>query len=120
MSKQSLSYTLRMPSDLRRLLEVEAKRTGESVAALVVRGCWMVLEPVTNVTPQADTVTTVTPSIDALRAICAGAVQPLSPEPTANPCPHREYDDQTGDTFTCCLTLGHKGKCQSGHRLATD
>ena len=44
MSRPSTSYTLRIPKDLRRLLEAEAARTECTLAATVVNMCWMGLE----------------------------------------------------------------------------
>ena len=44
MSSPSTSYTLRIPKDLRRLLEAEAARTECTLAATVVNMCWMGLE----------------------------------------------------------------------------
>lgn len=43
------------------------------------------------------------PSMDALRAICAGDL-PAAPEPTTTqPCTYTEYDYESGETYRCGL-----------------
>lgn len=44
MATDSLSYTLRIPNDLRRLLDSSAKSGGVSMASLMIEACWKHLE----------------------------------------------------------------------------
>ena len=57
-----------------------------------------------------DRVNTMSP-IESL--ISSGLIRPSSEVPM---CPHTEYDTDTGETYGCCLTEGHKGKCKRGER----
>lgn len=89
MSYMRVSYTLRIPDDLKRLMEARAKTHDQSLASFVVGACWAQLErgnPMPD-TPTVETFSSVRsasgwpaepskPSMDALRAICTGEVAP--------------------------------------------
>lgn len=44
MSQTTMSYTLRMPSNLKAFMDAEACKTGVSTANLVIQACWQFLE----------------------------------------------------------------------------
>lgn len=44
MSYMSVSYTLRLPNDLKRLLDQERMKTGQSMASIVVSACWLYVD----------------------------------------------------------------------------
>lgn len=127
----SVSYTLRMPDDLKRLVEMEAKNRGVTIASFVVNACWKDLDrsvagaPPPAAAPVADLIPPTKPDIAALRAICAGKprLQPppapperASDEPVAL-CEHKEWAED-GEQYRCRLVSGHKGKCQPGQRVS--
>lgn len=107
----SVSYTLRLPDNLKRLLDIAAQSGGLSTAQLVVNACWSYLElkPDTAATVSKPVSPAPAParqavSMDALRAICAGSVAHVETETApARMCPYTEYDGQTGETYTCSL-----------------
>ena len=57
---------------------------------------------------------------EALRAICAGNIAPVSVVDLVDsaPCPHVEWLEQEGESYACRLSAGHKGKCARGERVA--
>lgn len=134
-----MSYTLRLPVDLKRLIDAAAVSGGVSTASLVTAACWKYLErgnPMSD-TPTVETFSSVRsasgwpaepskPSMDALRAICDGNGDPNSPPyslsslPPANQplplCPHKEWAED-GEQYRCALAAGHKGKCKPGERV---
>jgi hypothetical protein len=69
--------------------------------------------PVAPVAHKTSTAPRMSPSMDALRAICAGgvAVQETVAEPVEM-CRHTEYNQQTGETYGCSRMAGHKGPCR--------
>ena len=128
MAIESVSYTLRVPVDLRRLIEQSAKSGGVSTASLVVAALWLYLdrkpEPVAS-TPVAlvgEVLPTIKPDLAALRAICAGNIAPVAMHVEAvsqlPPCPHVEWLEQEGESYACRLSAGHRGKCARGERIA--
>ena len=128
MAIESVSYTLRVPVDLRRLIEQSAKSGGVSTASLVVAALWLYLdrkpEPVALVSAPVGEVLPppVKPDLAALRAICAGNIAPVAVHVEAvsqlPPCPHVEWLEQEGESYACRLSAGHKGKCARGERIA--
>ena len=135
MRTPTVSYTLRLPVDLKRLIDTAAASGGVSTAALVTAACWKYLERVTPVSdaPIVETFSSVRSpsgwpaepsksSMDALRAICAGGF----PLPTSSAfledteplplCPHKEWAED-GEQYRCALAAGHKGKCKPGERV---
>lgn len=118
----SVSYTLRMPDDLKRLCDSAAKSGGVSTAQLIVDACWKYLEREGDSTPPNGirdkpiaTLADTKPDMDALRAICAG--QPISVEmPVLSQCRHKELCED-GEWYGCRLSIGHKGKCVRGERI---
>ena len=127
MAIESVSYTLRVPVDLRRLIEQAAKSGGVSTASLVVAALWLYLdrkpEPVAVVSaPVGEVLPPVKPDLAALRAICAGNIAPVAMQVDAaspvEPCPHVEWLEQEGESYACRLSAGHRGKCARGERIA--
>jgi hypothetical protein len=128
----SVSYTLRMPDDLKRLLNLEAINRDESVANLVIAACWASLEqPNSNggahLNQQGVGLATAStkPDIAALRSICAGQVGreaevaeivSVDSAPQLQLCPHKEWAED-GEQYRCALAAGHKGKCNPGERI---
>ena len=78
MKTPTLSYTLRMPVDLKRSLEKAANRAGMSVASLIVKACWHELDRDRGVVPEARdadrelVAQQPRPTIEDLRDVCAG------------------------------------------------
>lgn len=133
MAIESVSYTLRVPVDLRRLIEQAAKSGGVSTASLVVAALWLYLdrkpEPVAVVSAPVvvsalvgEVLPPVKPDLAALRAICAGNIAPVAVHVEAvsqlPPCPHVEWLEQEGESYACRLSAGHRGKCARGERIA--
>lgn len=140
---ETVSYTLRIPSNLKTFLESESKKNGKSTAALVIEACWSYLEedrsagsPVPPSKTEPAMAVPVSdhqnrgssPKVDmqALRDICAGKVAPnfsevpsatgWPTEPVAPRCRHKELCED-GEWYGCPLNLGHKGKCIKGGKL---
>jgi hypothetical protein len=105
MAIDTVSYTMRVPVDLKRQLEFAAKSVGVSVASLIVDACWRHLDRNTidgsaskalavldtrsepgPLSPLAVVVPPVTYNMDALRAIAAGKIGKGVVESTINPC----------------------------------
>ena len=126
MAIESVSYTLRVPVDLRRLIEQAAKSGGVSTASLVVAALWSYLdrkpEPVAVPEPVGEILPPVKPDLAALRAICAGNIAPVAMQVDAvapvEPCPHIEWLEQEGESYACRLSAGHRGKCARGEQIA--
>lgn len=143
MASGKVLYAVRMPSDLKRLLDVEAKRSGVKTSQLVVDACWKYLdidgghETEFHHRMAGDNSTRVglgsqpepapKPDIAALRAIAAGnlkdhydTVLPPIAFVTPHPddiCPHVEWAED-GEQYRCRLQAGHKGKCAPGERVS--
>ena len=129
MAIESVSYTLRVPVDLRRLIEQSAKSGGVSTASLVVAALWLYLdrkpEPVAVVSapvvsaPVGEVLPPVNLDMAALRAIAAGNIAPVAvvDQVDSAPCPHKEWAED-GERYGCRLPAGHKGKCAQGERIA--
>src|SRR5215469_16727379 len=92
MSKAKVSYTLRIPEDLKRLMEESAAREGVTLTSLVVRACWQYLDRSNGV---AMTPKVLRKAVDAMTA-------PIYDMPPDRPmCSYREYDTDTGETMAC-------------------
>lgn len=122
-----MSYTLRMPGNLRLLVESAAKQRSQSVASFVVGACWAQLERGSSsvVVAKADANGGLIPlpaskvDVAALRAICSGKLDYSAIARNADPmplCPHKEWADD-GEQYRCALAAGHKGKCRPGERV---
>jgi hypothetical protein len=130
MATPKVLYAVRIPVDLKRLMEQAAKSGGVSTASLVVAACWSYLdrkpapvavpEPVSE--PVGEVLPPVKPDLAALRAICAGNIAPVAVHVEAvsqlPPCPHVEWLEQEGESYACRLSAGHRGKCARGERIA--
>jgi hypothetical protein len=123
MAIESVSYTLRVPVDLRRLIEQAAKSDGVSTASLVVAALWSYLDrkpaPVAVPEPVGEVLPPVNLDMAALRAIAAGNIAPVAvvDQVDSAPCPHKEWAED-GERYGCRLPAGHKGKCAQGERIA--
>jgi hypothetical protein len=125
MATPKVLYAVRIPIDLKRLLESAAKSGGVSTSSLVIAACWSYLdggrkpEPVA-VAPVGEVLPPVKPSMAALRAIAAGNIAPVAvvDQVDSAPCPHVEWLEQEGESYACRLPAGHKGKCARGERIA--
>lgn len=132
----SVSYTLRMPDDLKRLCDSAAKSGGVSTAQLIVDACWKYLErDSSGVERRGAIVTRVEGSIPspasakhaaindnaAMQAFLAKlpANTPIEPEqpPLLRPCPKIGWDHPDGDPRKCRLQAGHKGNCSPGEKV---
>jgi hypothetical protein len=128
MATPKVLYAVRIPVDLKRLLESAAKSGGVSTSSLVIAACWSYLdggrkpEPVAVpvVAPVGEVLPPVKPSMADLRAICAGNIAPVVvvDQVDSAPCPHVEWLEQEGESYACRLSAGHKGKCARGERIA--
>ena len=127
MAIKSVSYTLRVPVDLRRLIEQAAKSGGVSTASLVVAALWSYLdrkpEPVAVVSaPVGEVLPPVKADMAALRAIAPVISRRLPCRSMrwlpVEPCPHVEWLEQEGESYACRLSAGHRGKCARGERIA--
>jgi hypothetical protein len=102
---RDLSYTLRMPSNLKYLLDTEAKRRGVSTASLVVEACWSLLEKPT--TPRQTVALPVAPAVKMNEAMAQflTRVPAASPEPPEEhpPCLYTEWSEELGETLHCSL-----------------
>ena len=118
----SVSYTLRLPDNLKSLIDLAAKNGGLSTARLVIDACWAYLdrgavaqsgEQGTHNSRGAGSIpaSTTKPTIDDLRAICAA-------ESENKQCAYREYDSELGEWFGCSLPEhGPKIKHKRGPKL---
>ena len=146
MKKSTVSYTLRLRTDLKRLLETAAKSGAVSLPSLIADACWKYLdidggvetEPHRNMAETLSSVRSANgwpaepskPSMDALRAICAGDIETTDLSQPAitdssrgraditetSACSHKEWAED-GEQYRCALTAGHKGKCKPGERV---
>ena len=124
MATPKVLYAVRIPIDLKRLLESAAKSGGVSTSSLVIAACWSYLdggrkpEPVA-VEPVGEVLPPVKVDREALRAICAGNIAPVSVQSeSAVPCPYVEHVEAEGESYACRLPAGHKGKHAQGERIA--
>lgn len=139
----SVSYTLRMPDDLKRHLNLEAIKRDESVANLVIAACWQFLEephieipvdikPKIVDNPDETTRIRVGPSfsvgtaprydlIDKLRASIAqietNSMDETAALPAVQLCPKVGYNEIDGESYRCRLAKGHKGNCAPGEHV---
>ena len=124
-------YPLRLPSNLRSMLQIEADKCHVTLASYIVRACWRELERGSSVVEQhphkmPDAGSIPAPAsklgLDALRAICAGNVSHPPAIPDAEPdtplmCDHVEWVEAEGESYSCCRPAGHKGPCKRGDKL---
>ena len=125
MATPKVLYAVRIPVDLKRLMDQAAKSAGVTSSQLVIQACWRYLGPETQIdalVARAEVVPIVPslkPNMDALRAICAGNVQAqekIAGDSGVPVCPHKEWADD-GEQYACRLKAGHKGKCALGQRV---
>jgi hypothetical protein len=114
-------YPLRIPGNLRSLLQIEADNSHVTLASYIIRACWHELER-HHRDPIPAPATATKPSLDALRAICAGSVHGSPAIPDAEPdtplmCDHVEWVESEGESYSCCRPAGHKGPCKRGYKL---
>src|SRR5271170_5133346 len=118
MATPKVSYTLRIPQDLKRLLESRADADEVSLTSLVVSACWRYLdegEPKGRLTAYEGSVST-KPDIAALRAICNvprdgfESVKNIDFPPKheiVNPgviqCSYHEWSTEMGEEMQCGL-----------------
>lgn len=125
MAMESVSYTMRMPSDLKRLMEQRAKSEDVSTASLVVRACWQLLDP-NPFTPPDVPAAELEAFVDTIPGRIIGNPNPfnipgvfrgmppvaelnvIGTEPQER-CSYTEYDTDTGETYGCRL-LSHPAK----------
>jgi hypothetical protein len=123
MATPKVLYAVRIPVDLKRLMEQAAKSDGVSTASLVVAALWSYLdrkpEPVAVPEPVGEVLPPVNLDMAALRAIAAGNIAPVAvvDQVDSAPCPHKEWAED-GERYGCRLPAGHKGKCAQGERIA--
>ena len=120
MATAKVSYTIRIPRDLKRLLESAAASGGVTLTSLVVRACWQYLEPSDkgSVPSRLAGARAVgedqPPDMAALRAIAAGKMTSHEAcDPEAEMCSYKEYDQDTGETMHCGLPK-HSAKQKHG------
>ena len=130
-------YPLRIPDDLRRLMQGDADKRGRSLAQTMIAACWAYLErgDTAGVAQLAEhrphkpeevgssPAPSTKPVIAALRSICAGQVgreaevaEIVSVDSAPQLCPHKEWAED-GEQYRCALVAGHKGKCVLGDKL---
>lgn len=134
----TLSYTLRIPDDLRRLMQGDADKRGRSLAQTMIAACWAQLERGSSVVEQGahnaqdvGSIPTPATKLDAaeLQEMVSGKMQELYASgklvnmqdvlcaPDSAPlCPHKERCED-GEEYRCALVAGHKGKCKLGERV---
>lgn len=109
MNTPTLSYTMRMPSDLKRLLDSAAKAGGVSLASLVVEACWKYLDKI----PQKETASLTAPSdVPKMNPAMQKFFANIDPSHAAHDpefdeskimCRYKEYDGESGETMACGL-----------------
>ena len=126
MATPKVLYAVRIPVDLKRLIDAAAASGGVSTSALVIAACWKYLDRTPHAVEQAQPImvsafNAATPAKmnDAMAKFMAQVV-PVAPEPSmsdaAPMCPHKEWTDD-GEQYACALPAGHKGKCKPGARI---
>ncbi len=109
----SVSYTLRLPDDLKRLLDSEAQRSGKSTAQLVVDACWASVDG--RVEPKAAPVAKQDRA--DLSATIAVNLPPDDVVRNVEMCTYKEYDSDLGEWYGCRLPAhSPKVKHQRGPR----
>jgi len=111
MAATKVLYALRIPIDLKRLLDSAARSGGVSTSQLVIDACWKYLNP-------AQPTQAIIEHHEPLPAMNAAMAQFMAAAiPTAEPeaveerpmCPYKEYDQETGETYACGLHV-HSSK----------
>lgn len=118
--------------DLKRLLESAAESGGVSMAQLVIDACWKYIEkpesspvsasPLASGDSSGDRggLTAGPPSLDILRGLVKKIEDKTMDEPVEAselPCRYTEYVQDTGETYACGLTMGHKMPHRIGRRI---
>lgn len=145
MPANKVLYAVRMPADLKRLIDQAAESGGVTTSQLVIEACWKYLEygSMTVKPPDPDqthiggphsSISAVelaswgklaaTPVVNgnaAMRAFMSKlpAITPVEPEPPPllRPCPKIGWDHPDGDPRKCRLQAGHKGNCSPGEKV---
>lgn len=123
MPANKVLYAVRMPVDLKRMIDQAAESGGVTTSQLVIAACWKYLErgnmPAGR-TQMAQPMPTVKGN-DAMQAFLAKlpAITPIEPEqtPLMRPCPKIGWDHPDGEPRKCRLQAGHKGNCSPGERM---
>lgn len=132
----SVSYTLRLPDDLKRLIDSAAKSGGVSTAQLVVDACWKYLERDSSVVEQrphktldvgSNPIPATIPPVKMNNAmaefLAKASIQiPVMAEEVVELChqtsPYVDADGYSdGETYRCGLRAGHKGRCTKGAKV---
>ena len=119
----TVSYTFRIPADLKRLLEERAALHSQSLASIIIGACWARLDCPTPDTPQRASKSPDRQSLAALLATGAVSLgmpsaEPIETEPEQPPCPYREFEPESGEWYGCALRAhGPKVKHQRGAKL---
>lgn len=147
MASGKVLYAIRIPVDLKRLLDSAAKSGGVSTSQLVIDACWKYLdggsskrpapEPSGRTAQKDGGYGAVDASAGRLATPTKSSVQPANMNPAmaafmdqarvvipiaelAQPielCRHTEPCED-GETYRCRLAIGHKGKCMPGERVS--
>jgi len=112
MKSPTVSYTLRIPKDLRRLMEVSAEANGVTLTSLVVRACWQYLDRVPTECIPGPQVLRDPPQMNPAMAEFLGVAPVEAVEPEM--CRYKEYDQESGETMGCGLPV-HGGKQRHGN-----
>lgn len=122
MGVPTLSYTLRIPVYLKRLLESSAASGGVSMASLVIEACWKHLDrspkPMVGVMARESIpAAKMNPAMtEFFSRIQDGSSDP-EPGIRQESCPKTGYNEQDGETYGCCLEKGHRPPCRPGKRI---
>ena len=129
MSVPTLSYTLRIPVDLKRLLESAAESGGVSMAAVVIEACWMHLDvrggSIRAAMARCDREEGLGPrqpsssSMSELRELVAGKITSHEAcDPEVALCGYKEYSQDIGEWMGCGLPAhGLKQRHSNWRRL---
>lgn len=118
-----MSYTLRIPADLKRLLEAEAKRRDESLAQVIISAGWAYLDSEVPGTPveQQPTIAEMRGFLDRpsdLKAQLQASIDVITAPTQAAPvveierCNKRAWSEVDACMLQCILTIKHRGDCR--------
>lgn len=123
-------YSIRLPHNLRSLLDIAASNEGGSLASIIIEACWKHLDGMGKFLVSEETnsasvsipdsplnLLKMNPAMEKFTAIltlCEKTIEQdmFLPVPSIQPlpmCSYREYDTETGETYACGLT-SHSGK----------
>jgi hypothetical protein len=125
MASNKVLYAVRLPVDLKRLIDQAARSGGVTTSQLVIAACWKYLDRSPKPLEAKPAAIPVVNGNAAMQAFLSN-LPPSTPVAllpyqdallAVQICPKVGYNEIDGESYRCRLERGHKGNCAPGERV---